>query len=101
MTPDEQIRRGQRAALILNDDTFKAGVQALRDRALESFRNAPAADVEALRMARLEYDITERLINEFTKFVADGHMSTIRKEAAEKSGGDKWTVRPGVNYPAS
>lgn len=85
MTPDEQIRRGQRAALILNDDTFKAGVQALRDRALESFRNASPADVEALRIARLEYDITERLVNEFMRFVADGKLSTIRKEASEQS----------------
>lgn len=84
MSPEEQVRRGQRAALILNDDTFKAGIQALRDRAMEAFKNANPSDAHALQVARMEYDVTERLINEFAMFISDGRLSTIRIEAREQ-----------------
>lgn len=84
MSPEEQVQRGQRAALILNDDTFKAGIQSLRDRALEAFRNANPSDAQALQVARMEYDVTERLVNELAKFISDGRLSAVRIEAKEQ-----------------
>ena len=77
------IRRAQRAEMILNDDLFKEAVQKLRDGSLEDFKSAKPGDTEALLNARMSYDAIERFINIFAGIIRNGKYTKLRMDEAK------------------
>lgn len=90
MTPEdealrrEELARGTRAETILNDELVKAAFQQLRDDAVKAFKNATPDDAEALRIARLQYDVTESLLGSFAKHLQKGKMAAAQLSAWDK-----------------
>lgn len=72
MTPEEQVRRAQRADQFLNDDLFSDALKKLRDEAMESFKTAKTN--EDFLKARALYDVTEEFMNAFLGVVRDGEF---------------------------
>jgi hypothetical protein len=81
--PDEKIRQGQRAAQILNDDTFKAVIRALRDKALEQFKTAKPSDADALQAAKVRYEVVEQIVSELDDMKRDGDFEKRKKDDAK------------------
>ena len=84
MSIESDLRRGQRAEAILNDDLFKEAVLALRNRALDAFKSAKAGDTDALSQARTLYDVTESFFGLFAGYVRDGQFAQIKAETLKK-----------------
>ena len=78
MTPEEQVRRAQRAELLLNDDLFKEAIKKLRDEALDQFKTAQ--DNTEFLKARALYDTTETFANVFINIIRGGEFA-VRKIA--------------------
>src|SRR3990167_3009795 len=84
MTPEDELRRAQRADGILNDDLFKEAIKALRDDAMDKFKSASPGDLPSLADARMRYDVTESFVNTFMKFMRDGQFAKVKIDDAEK-----------------
>lgn len=80
----QEASRGTSAKRILEDDVFKDAVTQLRDRALEAFKHAKPGDAEALCVARLEYEVTERLISRLATVLETGSLAEKQLSAFEK-----------------
>jgi hypothetical protein len=83
MTPEEQLRRAQRAELLAQDDLFKDAIAKLHADALEKFKAAKTND-DFLR-ARVQYDLTENFLNVFIGIVRDGQVAKMKIEAAKQA----------------
>ena len=82
MTPEEQVRRAQRADLLLNDDLFKEAIKKLRDEALDQFKTAQ--DQDGFLKARALYDTTETFANVFINIIRGGEFAVRRIEDAKR-----------------
>jgi hypothetical protein len=81
MTPEEQVRRAQRADALLNDDLFKDAIKKLRDDAMDAFKSAKTTD-DFLK-ARALYDTTETFANVFINVIRGGEFAARRIEDAK------------------
>ncbi len=81
----QEMTRGENARRILDDEIFLDAVRELRDGALRAFKQASPGDVEALRVARLEYEVTERLITNLTNVLKTGKMAAEQLSVADKA----------------
>ena len=85
MSREEDVRRGQQAQTILDNEIFKEAMTALRDDAIAAFKDAVPNDTDALMSARLRLDVTERFLNKFTGLVRNGQYAARKIEDAEKA----------------
>jgi hypothetical protein len=83
VTDEEKVRRAQNADRLLNDDTLKEAIRAVRDKCVDDFKSAPAGDIEALRVARLTFENAERFVNALRTFVRDGQFAQMTIEATK------------------
>ena len=82
MTPEEQVRRAQRAELLLNDDLFKEAIKKLRDEALDQFKTAQ--DNTEFLKARALYDTTETFANVFINIIRGGNLRCARSRTRRR-----------------
>ncbi len=73
MTPEDQIRRAQRANAFLTDELFTEAMKKLRDNAMEQFKSAKT--FEDFQKARATHDVTEDFMNVFIGLVRDGQFA--------------------------
>ena len=84
MSPEEELARSKVAKRILDDELFKEGVLAMRNHAIEAFKNAKPGDTEALNQARTLYQVTEDFVNWFATTLAGGQIAQRRIDDEEK-----------------
>lgn len=68
MTRDEEVRRGNQAERILNDDMYLEAFKAVRDEIINQWEQAPARDDEGRERLWLMVRLLERL---------KGHLETV------------------------
>ena len=86
-----KIDRAHRAERILNEDLFRDAIQELRDGAVNRLTHADVGDIETLRLARLEYDALEKIIDKLTAHVRDGQIA--EKDLAQIKARKSWLSR--------
>jgi hypothetical protein len=93
--PDEAIRKGQRAKLILEDEVFRDALKALSDDALLAFKTADPADIMALQTARLRFGVLDQIETDLKNTMRDGAFEKRKKDDAKPplSPEDRFTPR--------
>lgn len=72
---EADVRRGERAQQLLEDDLLVSAMAAVRDSAFREFKSASPDNELALKMARLKLDVAEEFLNSLTKHVSDAVMA--------------------------
>lgn len=67
--------RGARAKRLLDDPLFKEAMQAIRDKAIEAFREANPSDDKALLLAKLRYLMAEDFLDQLVHHFNTGELA--------------------------
>lgn len=66
------LRRGQRAEAILNDEIMVEAIEALRSDAINGLTSCETHDKDKLQYHRLMYEVTAEFIDKFMSLVRQG-----------------------------
>jgi hypothetical protein len=84
MSADEEIRRGDRARMLLDDPLVAEALAALERAAIEEWRATGARDVETRERAWLMLQMTQRFRAHFESLVASGSLVKGRIAALDR-----------------
>ena len=84
MTPEEQVRRAQRADLLLNDDLFKEAIAKIKQGAFDQFKEANAADIRTMQVAHMLFTVAQLFEGYFDKTIRDGEFAVRKIEDAKR-----------------
>ena len=86
-----RIERAARAGAILEDELFRAAVEAVRGKLIGEFERSALDDDDARRAQRLCLDLLQRLVGELARHMTDGRLAAA--ELARPGRGKAWTAR--------
>lgn len=92
MTPEEEVRRGERARQILNDDVFSSAVNSLRDAMLIGIRNSAFKDEKLREKICQRYSLLEDLVGQIQSIMETGEMAQeeIRRKSLLEQAKEYW-----------
>lgn len=80
MSDKDEIKRGDRARQILEDDIFKDAVLAIREALLQGIRTSAFKDEKLREKLCHRFCLLEDLIGEIRAVMETGHMAAIEEE---------------------
>lgn len=78
MTIDEEIRLGERAAVLMDDATLKLAINNLVEDCITRWRNSPAKDHEGREKIWHLLAMSDAVIKELERFVSQGKMAKAK-----------------------
>jgi len=84
MSPEEEIRRAERARAILGDPLVTEALAALESAATEAWRSTGAHDVDTRERAWLMLRLAERFRAHFESLVENGRLAKSRLVELER-----------------
>jgi hypothetical protein len=87
MADEQHITRANRASELLENDAFKQAISAMKEHAIDAFKQCPARDKDGFALIQMHLNVVEKLEGMLRGFVESGRLAKIeieRKSVAER-----------------
>lgn len=79
-TPDQEIREGREAQLLLDNPVFKKAVDGIEANLIDKMRHVPMSDIDTQHELVLSLQLLGALTQSITAMIQTGKMAEIQKE---------------------
>ena len=92
MTPEEEVRRAERAKQIINDEIFTSAVAAIREAMLMGIRHSAFKDAELREKLCQRYALLEDLVGQIETVMETGELAQeeIRRKSLLEQAKEIW-----------